>query len=64
MKGLSSDVNEMLGTIQELHDKLGGKGLKKLQAKMGFVVDRDKIRRLEGLLFLRILGRWSCCLVL
>jgi hypothetical protein len=31
-----------------LHDKLGGKGLKKLQAKMGFVVDRDKIRRLEG----------------
>jgi predicted nucleic acid-binding Zn-ribbon protein len=48
VKGLSSDVNELLGTIQELHDKLGSKGLKKLQAKMGFVIDRDKIRRLEG----------------
>lgn len=50
VKGLSSDANELLGTIQELHDKLGGKGLKKLQAQMGFVVDRDKIKRLEGLL--------------
>jgi hypothetical protein len=48
VKGLSRDVNELLGTTQELHDKLGGKGLKKLQAKMGFLVDRDKIRRLEG----------------
>jgi len=48
VKGLSRDVNGLLGTIQELHDKLGGQGLKKLRAKMGFVVDRDKIRRLEG----------------
>ena len=48
LKGLSRGVNELLGTVQELHHKLRGQGLKKLRAKMVFVVDRDKIRRLEG----------------
>ena|SRR2546421_10304584 len=47
LKQLGNDTKELLGIIQENHDKLSGSPLKKLQAKIGFVIDPDKIRRLE-----------------
>lgn len=47
VKQLGNDTKELLGIIQETHDKLSGSSLKKLQAKIGFVIDSDKIRRLE-----------------
>jgi len=47
VKQLSQDTKELLGIIKETHDKLSGSSLKKLQAKIGFVIDPDKISRLE-----------------
>jgi hypothetical protein len=47
VKQLVKDTSELLGTLKETHDRLNGSSLKKLQAKIGFVIDPDKIRRLE-----------------
>jgi len=44
VKQLGKDPKELLGIIKETHDKLSGSSL---QAKIGFVIDPDKIRCLE-----------------
>ncbi|KAJ9137084.1 hypothetical protein NKR23_g9430 [Pleurostoma richardsiae] len=44
---LGLDTKELLGVVQQAHTNLSANPLRRLQAKIGFAIDRDKISTLE-----------------